>query len=122
MTSLNQDSYPELTNPEFREMLAERIRALGEATRIQLLHHLMEKECSVNELTKVVGKSQATVSKHLSILHRHGFIQQRKVGVQTFYSVAHEGLQDFCEFMCKSMKEHLQHIQERAYLSQYANS
>lgn len=105
--------FSELSNPAFREMLAERIRALGDATRIQLLHHLMDKEHSVNELAKIVGKSQATVSKHLSILHRHGYINQRKSGVQTIYSVESKGLHTFCEFMCDSLKKHLKHINER---------
>lgn len=114
--------FTELSNPEFREMLAERIRALGEATRIHLLQYIMEKERSVNELVQLVDKSQATVSKHLSILHRHGYIKQRKHGVQTLYSSDSEGLSVFCQFMCTSLKEHLKHLHEAVYPRETAMS
>jgi len=100
----------ELTNPEFREMLAERIRALGDTTRILLLHELMGGEKCVRELAEIVGKSQATVSKHLAILYRHGFLQHRREGVQTFYKVGNSGMQTFCELMCESLKKHLSNM------------
>lgn len=97
----------QIANPEFRRMLAERIRALADPTRIHLLHCLMQQEFCVRELAETVEKSQATVSKHLAILFRHGFVGQRKEGVQTFYHVEGEGLQFFCQYMCSSLKEHL---------------
>ncbi len=99
-----------IANPEFRQMLAERIRALADPTRIHLLHFLMQKEYCVHELAQLVEKSQATVSKHLAILTRHGFITKQKHGVQTFYRVENESLKFFCQYMCDSMKEHIQHI------------
>jgi DNA-binding transcriptional ArsR family regulator len=110
MNSSSEAHMQEIANPEFRRMLAERIKALGDPTRILLLHILMEGERCVQELAQSVDKSQATVSKHLAILHRHGYISQRKSGVQTFYKADCDGLQQFCEFMCNSMKEHIQHI------------
>ncbi|MBI1388133.1 MAG: metalloregulator ArsR/SmtB family transcription factor [bacterium] len=97
----------EIANPEFRRLLADRIRALADPTRIHLLHCLMQEECCVRELAAQVGKSQATVSKHLAILFRHGYVAQRKDGVQTFYRVEGEGLNFFCQYMCGSLKEHL---------------
>ncbi len=100
----------QISNPEFRQLLAERIRALADPTRIHLLHYLMQGEHCVHELAERVKKSQATVSKHLAILYRHGFISKRKNGVQTFYRCDNEGLQFFCKYMCNSMKEHLQQI------------
>ncbi|MEW6236962.1 MAG: metalloregulator ArsR/SmtB family transcription factor [Candidatus Omnitrophota bacterium] len=114
MNARSHSELTELLNPEFREMLADRIRALGEATRIQLIHHLMIKERSVKELVEIVGKSQATVSKHLSILYRHGFLQQRREGAQTFYSLRTPGMENFCQFMCESLRRHLQDMHDAA--------
>lgn len=102
-----QKTNNDIADPDFRRMLAERIRALADPTRIHLLHCLMQQEQCVRDLALSVEKSQATVSKHLAILYRHGFVMQRKDGVQTFYRVEGEGLQFFCEFMCSSLKEHL---------------
>lgn len=102
--------HDELANQEFREMLAERIRALGDPTRILLLHELMKGEKCVHELADIVGKSQATVSKHLAILHRHGFLQHRREGVQTFYRIGNSSMQTFCELMCESLKKHLSNM------------
>lgn len=110
MNSNYESHFQDISNPEFRRMLAERIKALGDPTRIMLLHLLMRGEQCVHELAESVEKSQATVSKHLAILHRHGYISQRKAGVQTFYKVDSEGFKHFCEFMCNSMKNHFKHI------------
>ncbi|GEM_PF-3600686 len=110
-TSKNMEiTLHQISNPEFRQLLAERIRALADPTRIHLLHYLMQQEFCVYELAERVQKSQATVSKHLAILYRHGYISKRKDGVQTFYYANNEGLQFFCKYMCNSMQEHLQQI------------
>lgn len=104
-----EQGFDDINDAEFRQLLAERIRALGDPTRIHLMHTLMTRgELCVHELAAIAGKSQATVSKHLSILHHHGFIRQRKEGVQTYYFCDEMGnLKTFCEFMCRSLKEHL---------------
>ncbi len=99
-----------IQNEEFRQMLAERIKALGDPTRIHLLHLLMEKERNVHHLAELVNKSQATVSKHLSILYRNNFLKQRKEGVQTFYSIRDANLKHFCQFLCDSLKAQLNHL------------
>lgn len=97
----------DVKDPEFRRMLAERMRGLADPTRIHLLHLLMDGDKCVHELAELVERSQATVSKHLSILSRSGFIQPEKRGVQTFYRIKNEGLKTICQMMCASLRDHL---------------
>jgi ArsR family transcriptional regulator len=100
----------DITNEEFRRMLAERIAVLANPTRIHLIHFLMQEELSVHELAERVHKSQATVSNHLTNLYRHGYVSQRKEGVKTYYTASDDGLREFCAYMCNALKEHLNHM------------
>ena len=70
------------------ELIAERFKALGEPGRLQILYALQEGEMTVSELTEVTGLGQANTSKHLQILHGHGFVARRKDGLYVYYSLA----------------------------------
>ena len=47
---------------------------LADATRVQVLWALVDRECSVNELAERVGKPAPSVSQHLAML-REGLQQ-----------------------------------------------
>ncbi len=96
-----------IQDPEFRRMLAERMRGLADPTRIHLLHLLMEGEKCVHELATLVERSQATVSKHLAILTRCGFIRPAKKGVQTFFTIKNDELKTICHLMCNALRDQL---------------
>lgn len=102
-----EDRYQQISNEEFRQMLAERIKALGDPTRIYMLYFLMQKERSVNELAELTQKSQATISKHLSILHQQGYLNRRREGMQTIYSTRGDELKTICQHLCSSLCSHL---------------
>ncbi len=105
-----EENFKQISNVEFRQMLADRIKALGDPTRIYLLYYLLQGERSVNELAELTKKNQATVSKQLSILHQHGYLVRRKEGTQAIYSTQGEELKTICQFMCESLRSHLDQI------------
>jgi len=90
--------------PQVLGLVAERFKALGEPTRLQILTHLREGEKSVNELVEATGLGQANVSKHLQLLHSLGFVARRKDGLFTYYSLADESVFTLCDIMCGQLE------------------
>jgi DNA-binding transcriptional ArsR family regulator len=53
---------------EAMELVAQRFRCMGEATRLKILRSLESGEKSVGELTRELNAPQANISKHLKML------------------------------------------------------
>lgn len=79
------------------DMMAQRFRSLGEATRLKLVTKMMDGEMTVGQLVEATGSGQANVSKHLSILKEAGMIETRKEGLSTYCSIATPMVQDMCD-------------------------
>lgn len=93
--------------PEVLDMVAERFKALAEPARLQLLRCLQSGELSVNELVEETGLGQANVSKHLQLLHAHGFVSRRKDGLFVYYALADKSVFKLCEIMCGRIEAQL---------------
>lgn len=66
----------------------ERFRALGDATRVELLAALQGDELSVGELAEVVEAAQPGVSRHLQALSKAGLVVARRQGTTTYYRLS----------------------------------
>lgn len=97
----------ELLSAEAIELIASRFKVLSDPVRLTLLHRLGEGECSVGELARATGCSQANVSKHLSILLDAGFLARRKDGLNVFYEVSDKSIFDICRIVCSMMNRSL---------------
>lgn len=86
--------------PELLELIAERFKALAEPARLQMLAALRTREMTVGELVAAVGLGQANVSKHLQVLHAHGFVSRRKDGLYVRYALADRRVFQLCDLMC----------------------
>ena len=60
---------------------------LADATRVQVLWSLTDREMSVNELAEHVGKPAPSVSQHLAKLRMARLVQTRREGTTIFYSL-----------------------------------
>ena len=98
---------PTLT-PELLALVAERFKALAEPARLQLLATLRGGERSVNELVEATGLGQANVSKHLQLLHAHGFVARRKEGLFVYYALADRSVFRLCDIMCGRIEAQVQ--------------
>ena len=103
---------PHPLTPSLAELIAQRFRVLGEATRIRLLDRLREGEASVQELTEAVPTSQQNVSKHLGLLAQAGLVARRKDGNLVLYRIADESVFELCEQVCGSLERHLAGLSE----------
>lgn len=87
-------------------LVAERFKALSEPARLALLRALQYGEQTVNQLVSDTGLGQANVSKHLQVLHAHGFVKRRKNGLFVHYVLADRQIMKLCELMSLRVNEH----------------
>jgi DNA-binding transcriptional ArsR family regulator len=80
-------------------LVAKRFKALAEPAGLLLLRTLMNGEHSVNALVEETGMGQANVSKHLQVLHGHGFVRRRKIGLFVYYALADRQVIRLCDAM-----------------------
>ncbi len=63
---------------------------LADATRVQVLWALVDRELSVNELADFVGKPAPSVSQHLAKLRMARLVSTRRAGTTIYYSLENE--------------------------------
>lgn len=91
---------------EALEIIAQRFRALGDATRLALLQALFEGDRTVQELCALTGTSQANASKHLALLLERGLVTRQRDGLFVRYGIADATLKRLCHLVCGSLAEH----------------
>jgi ubiquinone/menaquinone biosynthesis C-methylase UbiE/DNA-binding MarR family transcriptional regulator len=69
------------------ETLLQQMKTLGEPTRLRLVALCRQGECSVSELTRVIGQSQPRISQQLKKLCDAGLLQRFRDGKRVFYRV-----------------------------------
>jgi DNA-binding transcriptional ArsR family regulator len=72
----------------FLDLVACRLQAIAEPTRIRLLTLLEQREATVQELTDELTTTHQNVSKHLGILRHAGIVTRRKAGNKVWYALA----------------------------------
>lgn len=71
------------------------IKALAHPARLEIVQALASGERCVSELQALVGGDLSTVSKHLTLMRKAGWIDCRKEGQQVRYRLACECLPTF---------------------------
>jgi len=64
-----------------------RLKTLGDLTRLRLVALCRQGECSVSELTFVIGQSQPRISQQLKLLCEAGLLRRFRDGKRVFYRV-----------------------------------
>lgn len=93
--------------PELLALIAERFKVLAEPTRLRILNALREGEKTVTELMEEVDLGQANTSKHLQQLLSLGFVDRRKEGLYSYYSLADDDVFALCDLMCGRLQREL---------------
>lgn len=93
---------------ELFEPVAERLRILGDPTRLRILNLLRAGETSVLEIATEVGASQPNVSRHLALLLRAGIVTRRQEGRHVHYRVLDPFVDRICEAICGSLHAHVE--------------
>ena len=80
-------------------------KALGNETRLKIVQTLMIKEHNVTDLTRISGKAQTTVSRHLATLSNARIINQKRIGRNIFYSIINLEMKEWLESTISIKKE-----------------
>jgi len=86
--------------------LADLFDALGDSTRVRLLHALSYDELCVCDLASLIGLSQSAVSHQLRLLRMSRLVKNRKDGKMVYYSLDDEHVGSL-------LAEGLKHVGER---------
>lgn len=90
--------------PDTIRAVADRFKALAVPARLSVLNELRSGARSVTDLIDATGLSQANLSKHLQVLHAHGFVSRRRDGLFTLYQLADRSVFHLCDIMCGQLK------------------
>jgi DNA-binding transcriptional ArsR family regulator len=77
----------QLSDPQL-DAVARLFRALSESRRLSLLRALQAGPLAVHELVEICSMKQASVSKHLALLHNLRPVRRRREGVSVIYEIA----------------------------------
>jgi DNA-binding transcriptional ArsR family regulator len=80
-------------------LVARRSRALGDATRVRIVGVLGRSEHHVGQIAIALGLPPSSVSKHLQVLFQADLVHRRREASTVIYSVAHDGLLDWCRYL-----------------------
>ena len=81
------------------------LKALANESRLKILDRLSRGECSVGELTNLVGSDRSTVSKHLAVLRGHGIVEDRREGNVVYYTLLTPCVMNFFSCTTQVIKE-----------------
>ena len=91
-------------SPKTLEAVATRFKILAEPARLQILNELRTRPLNVTELMDATALNQANLSKHLQLLHAHGFVMRRRHGLFVVYALADKSVFALCDIMCSQLK------------------
>jgi ArsR family transcriptional regulator len=92
------------SNDTFRQQ-ARVLKALANESRLKIVHRLSRGECSVGELTDLVGSDRTTVSKHLAVLRAHGIVLDRREGNVVYYTLLTPCVMNFFSCATQVLRE-----------------
>lgn len=98
--------------------IVEILKALGDETRIRILHLVQEKPLCVCEIQEILGISQSNTSRHLIKLKYAKLIRGDKKAQWVYYSLDRETFQtySFLEELLRNLNTHKALEQDRAAL------
>ncbi|MFP7170180.1 metalloregulator ArsR/SmtB family transcription factor [Terribacillus sp. 7520-G] len=82
---MKHDTHSELTEERLTHV-SQIFKALGDPTRIRILHLLLDQECSVNQIAEKLQLHQSTVSHQLSSMKKIRLVKSRREGTTIYYS------------------------------------
>jgi ArsR family transcriptional regulator, arsenate/arsenite/antimonite-responsive transcriptional repressor len=83
------------------EVWASWFRALGDASRVLILHELAvaRRPMTVGEIVAAVDVGQSTVSHHLKVLRQAGLVDSERRGLWAYYYVIPDALEELSTWL-----------------------
>lgn len=93
-------------------LIADRLKAMSEPTRLRILNLLKEDELSVSEIAEAADLKHGTASANLNALHRAGLVSSRREGTKMLYRISSDMVFRICDVVCDSLKEEFKELQK----------
>ena len=81
------------------------LKVLVNESRLKIVDRLSRGECSVGDLTELVGSDRTTISKHLAVLRAHGIVLDRREGNVVYYTLLTPCVMNFFSCASQVLKE-----------------
>jgi DNA-binding transcriptional ArsR family regulator len=85
MMNIDSQKLSRMTQRSVFRQQAQVLKLLANESRLVIIDRLNRGECSVGELTGLIGSDVSTVSKHLALLRANGIVEDRRQGTTVFY-------------------------------------
>jgi len=76
---------------------AELYKAMANAKRLEILNLIVDREATVNELSKILGTRKSNTSQHLAYLRYVGLVTTRRQGKNVFYKITNPRIVEPCK-------------------------
>jgi ArsR family transcriptional regulator, virulence genes transcriptional regulator len=76
---------------------AELYKVMANAKRLEILNSIVNKEATVNELSKILGTRKSNTSQHLAYLRYVGLVTTRRQGKNVFYKITNPKIVEPCK-------------------------
>jgi DNA-binding transcriptional ArsR family regulator len=90
------------------EIQADFCKAMGNATRLEIVHCLRQGPMIVGDIVRQTGLSQSVVSRQLGILRNVGVLKCQRQGNAMVYQLSDESIGDVCDLVRKVLSAQLQ--------------
>jgi DNA-binding transcriptional ArsR family regulator len=80
-------------------LIALRAHALTDATRIRILAVLARADLPVGKIAATLALEPSTISKHLQVLYRAGFVERRRSASMVIYSLLDPRVLEWCRYL-----------------------
>jgi DNA-binding transcriptional ArsR family regulator len=89
------------------DIQAEFCRAMGNTTRLQILHILRERPMTVSEIMTKLELSQSMISRQLSVLRSVSVVVGERHGNEMIYRLANEKIGEVCDLVRTVLMEEM---------------
>ena len=114
---LEQASPTIASSPHLLELVAQRVRIIGEPSRIRLLLLIEQRRASGQELCDELLLSHQSVSRHLSVMHGQGILTREREGSRAYYAISEYTALRIIHLATASTASYIEEIAELAQLA-----
>jgi DNA-binding transcriptional ArsR family regulator len=76
---------------------AELYKVMANPKRLEILNSIVDREVTVNELSKLIGIRKSNTSQHLAYLRYVGLVTTRRQGKNVFYKITNPKIVEPCK-------------------------
>jgi DNA-binding transcriptional ArsR family regulator len=76
---------------------AELYKVMANPKRLEILNSIVDREATVNELSKMLGTRKSNTSQHLAYLRYVGLVTTRRQGKNVFYKISDKRIVEPCK-------------------------